>query len=121
MALSGADAIRLVKEFGSINKGAAASGMPRTNFKTIYAKAIASKPDAEPEIEFPLLPESELPVEKIIDHACENFAAAHKAREARRWMEIKIKRTEPIGLCLMGDPHIDNAGTNWPLLREHVK
>jgi len=28
---------------------------------------------------------------------------------------------EPLGIMLYGDPHLDNRGTNWPLLIEHVK
>jgi hypothetical protein len=36
-------------------------------------------------------------------------------------MEIKVKSNKPIGICFMGDPHIDNNGCNWPLLRRDIK
>jgi hypothetical protein len=122
MALSDADLVQLVERHGSVRAAARAAGIARSSIQERYRKLSArgAVKLPEPEIEYPNLPESELPVEKLIDHACQQFTAANKAREARRWMEIKIKKNEPIGVCFMGDPHIDNAGTNWPLLREHI-
>lgn len=72
------------------------------------------------EIEFPELPSSELPPDQLIDQACARFTGHKAAREARRWMEIKIKGNQPIGVCFMGDPHIDNNGCNWPLLKRDI-
>ena len=72
------------------------------------------------EIVFPDLPSSELPADQLIDQACKRFEGHLAAREARRWMEIKVKSNKPIGVCFMGDPHIDNNGCNWPLLRRDI-
>jgi hypothetical protein len=36
-------------------------------------------------------------------------------------MEIKIKSNAPIGVCFVGDPHIDSPGCAWPLLRSHIR
>ena len=33
---------------------------------------------------------------------------------------MRVKGNKPIGVCFMGDPHIDNKGTNWPLLDQHI-
>jgi len=83
---------------------------------------------------FPDLPSSELPPEQLIDQACKRFEGHLEAREARRWMEIKVKSNRPIGVAFVGDPHIDNnwlqlptsqAGyfdprkDRWPVRREH--
>jgi len=81
------------------------------------------KPIAGPEaneIIFPNLPSSELPPEGLIEQACARFTSHQVARDARRWMEIKVKSNKPIGICFMGDPHIDNNGCNWPLLRRDI-
>jgi hypothetical protein len=73
------------------------------------------------DIIFPDLPSSELPPEQLIEQACKRFEGHLNAREARRWMEIKIKSNKPIGVAFVGDPHIDNNGCNWPLLRRDIK
>lgn len=70
---------------------------------------------------FPELPSSELPAEQLIEQACKRFEGHLEAREARRWMEIKVKSNKPIGVTFMGDPHIDNNGCNWPLLRRDIR
>jgi hypothetical protein len=69
------------------------------------------------EIVFPDLPSSELPAEDLIAQACKRFESHLSARDARRWMEIKVKSNKPMAICFMGDPHIDNNGCNWPLLQ----
>lgn len=70
---------------------------------------------------FPELPSSELSAEELIEQAAVRFERHRDARDARRWMEIKVKSNKPIGVCFMGDPHIDNNGCNWPLLRRDIK
>jgi hypothetical protein len=75
---------------------------------------------APPGIVFPDLPSSELPVEDLIDQAVTRFQQHQTAKDARKWMEIKIGSNDPIGICFMGDPHVDSPGCNWPLLRRHV-
>ncbi|HQX85044.1 MAG TPA: hypothetical protein PKV23_06110, partial [Aestuariivirga sp.] len=104
-----------------------AAGMSRSTFQSRLRTAelrgiTAQKPMLETEsLIFPDLPSSELPAEQLIDQACARFAGHLAAREARRWMEIKVKSNKPIGVCFMGDPHIDNNGCNWPLLRRDIK
>src|SRR5882757_118891 len=86
--------------------------------KLYDARGLASSSSLEAdEITFPDLPSSELKPEDLIEQACKRFEGHLAARDARRWMEIKIKSNKPIGITFMGDPHIDNNGCNWPLLR----
>jgi hypothetical protein len=83
-----------------------------------------SKPTEAPpkqEIVFPDLPSSELEPDEIIEQAAVRFERHQAARDARRWMEIKVKTNKPFALAFVGDPHLDNNGCNWPLLREHIK
>lgn len=80
-----------------------------------------ANPLETPDIIFPDLPSSELPPEELIEQAATRFEGHRIARDARRWMEIKVKSNKPIGLAFVGDPHLDNNGCNWPLLRQHIK
>ena len=69
---------------------------------------------------FPDLPSSELSAEDMIDQAAARFEQHRVARDARRWMEIKVKQNKPIAICFMGDPHIDSGGCNWSLLKRDI-
>lgn len=119
-----AEAAKLVDEHGSIRAASRASGIPFGTVRNRYEKHksnIANGTLSESEITFPELPSSELDPKELIDQACKRFSKHLAAREARRWMEIRINSNKPIGLCMMGDPHIDNNGCNWPLLQSHIK
>lgn len=74
----------------------------------------------EPEVTFPELPSSELPAKDLIEQACARFEEHRNAKDARRWMEIKVNTKQPIAVAFVGDPHIDNNGCNWPLLRRDI-
>ena len=118
-----AEAVKLVAEHGSIRAAATASGIPYTTLHKRHARGTTAPKVSQTEtsdIVFPDLPSSELPAPDLIDQACKRFSGHLAAREARRWMEIKVKSNQPIGVCFMGDPHIDNNGCNWPLLRRDI-
>lgn len=118
------DAVDALQKHGNQSKAAAALGMSRESLQR-RLKAAAErgiKPVLETEdLIFPDLPSSELSAEELIEQAAVRFERHRDARDARRWMEIKVKSNRPIGVCFMGDPHIDNNGCNWPLLRRDIK
>lgn len=107
-----------IKRYGSVRKYAREKGVPRQTVRSQIKQAESRGIYAD--VEFPSLPESSLSAKSLIDQACEQFTVHKTAHDARRWMEIKIKTDEPIGICFMGDPHIDNYGCNWPLLRRDI-
>lgn len=116
--------VDFAKSFPSIAAAARASDISVETYKSHLRMArergLMPFKRAEPltsEIIFPDLPSSELPAEELIEQACKRFEGHREARDARRWMEIKVKTNKPIGICFMGDPHVDNNGCNWPLLR----
>jgi hypothetical protein len=118
------DYAQLVELHGGVNAAARAIGMSPTTFKSRFReqKAAGASPVLQTgDLIFPDLPESELPPADLIDQACKRFSGHLSAREARRWMEIKTKSNAPIGVCFVGDPHIDNNGCNWPLLRRDIE
>jgi len=103
----------------SIRKTAQALGIARSTLQNRLKKP-GDDSEIASDLIFPDLPSSELPADKLIDQACARFETHLAARDARRWMEIKVKSNKPIGVCFMGDPHIDNNGCNWPLLRRDI-
>jgi len=117
-------ALRAYEKHGSQNKAAKALQVARSTFDHWYRQAKERFPDGISDkdngIVFPELPSSELSAEELIKQACARFETHKAARDARRWMEIKIKTNKPIGICFMGDPHVDNAGCNWPLLNRDI-
>lgn len=98
--------------------------IPRTTLdhrlQLAASRGLGATPGGE-EVELPDLPSSELEPEEMMDQRCSQFNRHQIARDARQWFEIKIKRNDPIGLAFVGDPHIDNPGCNWPLLRDHIR
>src|SRR4051812_28049130 len=120
-----AQAAALVATHGSIREASRSSGINFSTLQSRYHKGIAAKNAAsvsytENDLQFPDLPSSELPPDQLIEQACARFEGHKVARDARRWMEIKVKSNQPIGVCFMGDPHVDNNGCNWPLLRRDL-
>lgn len=120
-----AEAVALVELHGGFRAAVRASGIPYSKLqRRVKAAKSAKVAPAVLETEdliYPNLPSSELHATEIIDHACKEFSRTLAARDARRWFEIKVKSNKPIGVVFMGDPHIDNSGTNWPLLNSHLK
>ena len=69
----------------------------------------------------PVLPDfgdDDIPIENIINHMSERFKKQHAHHKSREWFDIDMPDDKPIALCLMGDPHVDDNGCNWPLLKE---
>lgn len=74
----------------------------------------------EKKISFPVIPDSDIPTEEIIESMCKRFDKRKTSNDAKKWMEFKVNSNDPIGICWFGDPHIDDDGCNWPLLKEHI-
>jgi hypothetical protein len=68
----------------------------------------------------PEMPDDDISAEEIIQTMCKRFDKRKTAHEAKKWMEFKVDTDRPIALCVFGDPHIDDDGCNWPLLKEHI-
>lgn len=61
---------------------------------------------------------------KTTDQIIAERVAAFQRKKAgdnfRKAIDVEIHEDGPIGLCFFGDPHLDNDGTNWPLLQAHL-
>jgi hypothetical protein len=90
-------------------------------FKGFGGLKKAAGVDRVPEITQPYIPADDLPVDEIIDSMCKRFDKRKTAHDAKMWMEFKVNTDKPIGICTFGDPHIDDDGCNWPLLKEDIE
>ena len=118
------DILRALEENnGNKTKAAQSLGIPRETLRDVLSRADRGTEDTgeRPEVEFPQLPDNDIPVEEIIDGMCTRFAKRKAYNDALRWHDIKINMDGPIGVSFFGDPHVDDNGCNWPLLRHHCK
>jgi hypothetical protein len=69
----------------------------------------------------PEFPDEDVPVENIIDHMAKRFEKRKASHEAHTWFPIQIKDKKPIGLFWFGDPHLDDNGCNWTVLKRDIE
>ena len=113
-----------VKANGSISQAARMLGIPEGTLKSRYRAALAATSEGrlysdskEPQV--PDLPADDLPVEELIALQIKRFEKRSARAEAKRWIEIGMPDDRPFGLLWFGDPHVDDNGCNWSLLRAH--
>lgn len=68
----------------------------------------------------PNLPSEQMPTEELIERMTRGFERKKKAKQARKWINVKVATDKPIGLAFLGDPHIDDSGCDWATLRRDL-
>lgn len=69
----------------------------------------------------PPIPDPEIPVEALIDRLAEGYTRRSEHRAAKKWMRFGLKEDGPYCIAVVGDPHLDDPGCNWPLLKRDVE
>ena len=109
---------------GNQSEAARQLGIPRETFQHRLREArsrnldsyVAAKPFDVPELP------SELPtIDELKRLRRDEWRRVNDAKKARKLIPIKIKIDGPIGIAHMGDPHVDDPGTNYPLLEAHTQ
>ena len=80
-----------------------------------------SQPPREAELDFPLLPDGKIDVNELIERRKTEFKRKDDAHRARKLIPVKVKTTEPIAVCLFGDPHVDDSGTDLGALQRDME
>jgi hypothetical protein len=63
----------------------------------------------------------ELPTaEELLARRRKQFARKQTAATARKLVAVTVKHDGPIGLAFVGDPHVDDDGTDIALLESHI-
>lgn len=94
--------IRRAKELGYIDEDGLICGGP-VGFRV--------------EIDLPVEVPSE---EELLERRRRDFARKKAAKEARRLIPVRVTMDGPIGIAHMGDPHVDDDGTDIEELERHV-
>lgn len=113
---------------GNQRKAAEALGIARTTLqgrlRAAELKGLLGNPVKSEMVELPSFVthgDEEEDIEEVIDRMARQFERAKKAHDARQWFPIKFKEDKPVGLLFVGDPHVDDNGCNWPVLRRHIE
>lgn len=70
-------------------------------------------------LRFPVIATSELPIEQLIERRIGEFQRVKEADEANAVTEVRVPDDLPIGVVVLGDPHLDDSGTDLYTLRGH--
>lgn len=69
----------------------------------------------------PHIPDADTPVEELITQLERNYKRRADHNAAKRWMRFTLRDDGPYMLAIVGDPHLDDPGCAWPLLRRDVE
>lgn len=75
----------------------------------------------EPRFDAPAIPHDDIPVDKLIEQLEERFTRRAEHSAAKKWMRFNLKDPGPACVVFVGDPHLDDNGCNWPLLKRDVQ
>ena len=114
-------AVKTVRESPTKLAAARALGVTRGKLDHRLREAARRKIIEKPEYAIALLPDSQPEIEEIISRKERNFTRQKRASDARDLIPVKIKIPGPIGVLHMGDPHLDDDGTNIRLVKEHLE
>ena len=94
-------------------------GMRCNTYKSALTDALGQgyKPRIVPQAED--LPPEDIDTGEIIDFMARRFAVRHAHAKAQRWRNFRVPFEGPYALWFFGDPHVDDNGCNWALLKEH--
>jgi hypothetical protein len=117
------EALRAVREYGSQQKAAKALGISRNTLQSRIHSA-----DAQGITEAPTKPfvAEELPDElptaaELLERRSKHFVRKRQAIDARALIPVRVTCDGPFGVAHLGDPHVDDDGTDIDLLQEHVR
>ena len=113
----------LAKFDGNVTEAAKSLKLNRDTFRGRIAAATLRQPSLvkTATVELPVFPDDDIPVSEIIGMMEKRFNKRSEHKTSTKWFPIKIKDNKPIGIAFMGDPHVDDDGCNWPLLRKHCE
>lgn len=110
MSITPEQARLAVDQFGSIRAASRELNVPYTTLRERFMQ--------EPEQDFVTqpLPDPELSYEDLKEIRKRVFTKKEKRKKAEKWVPILFETNEPVGICVFGDPHVDDDGCDWPQL-----
>ena len=119
------EALDAVDQEGSISAAARFLDIPvgtlRHRVKRARENELVSRPiSVESDFDLPVFGDDDLSAPEILDHMERRFEKKLAYEQSQRWFPIKIRSDEPVGLAVVGDPHLGQS-CNIPLLKRDVK
>lgn len=120
-------ALQAVEEHGSVAEAARQLGLPRQTLQHRYHEGLKfqdARPRPKPkaaEFEAEILPEDLPPAEEILARRKKQYARKKAHDDARRLINVKVRIDGPFGICHLGDPHVDDDGTDVADLERHIR
>lgn len=65
-------------------------------------------------------PSSDLTGDELVQRREEDFQRRLAYEEGRKLIEARVLDHGPVGIVHLGDPHLDDDGTDWPRLRHDI-
>ena len=75
---------------------------------------------SESDFDLPVFDDDDISAPEILDHMERRFEKKLAYEQSQRWFPIKVRSDDPIGLAVVGDPHL-GPSCNIPLLKRDVK
>ena len=72
-------------------------------------------------VEIPKLPTGKIDIRELIERRKSAFARKDAAAEARKLIPVKVRGNDPIGVTLLGDPHVDDDSTDLGQLERDIR
>lgn len=86
---------------------------------SLYPGAPARAEPLPPRFVPPVIPEADVPVDELIEKLTANFKRRAQHVAAKAWARFTLHEDGPYCLAIVGDPHLDDPGTDWETLRAH--
>jgi len=67
------------------------------------------------------LPSDVAPIDELLQRREREYDRKQRADEARKLIPVKVAVPGPVGIVHMGDPHVDDPGTDIRTLRRHIE
>lgn len=107
------------------SKAAEFLGLDRRTFssrlKSAQLKSATGSLRAEKPFKTPDLPDSAPSAEELLRRRKFDFERVKASKDARKLINVPVDIDGPIGIVHMGDPHVDDDGTDVGKLEDHVK
>lgn len=107
---------------------AAALGIPRSTLlgRLQQARKVGllkdggpGTPAEAPELTIAVPPSPDVDVEDLVEQRIKAFERKSAHEAARALIPVRVRDDLPIGILHMGDPHVDDSGTDLALLKRH--
>lgn len=112
---------RTIRESGSQMAAARALGITKGALDHRVREIKRRKITDRPEFSVATLPSYQATAEEIIERKYRVFNRRKAAKDARDVINVKVRLDGPIGILHMGDPHLDDDGTNIKLVMQHLE